>query len=134
MGLSPGTTSYFENMVIDYSSARFPLGPGAPTNASVTFGGAAATNVTVVDSTTITATTPAHLPGSVSVTVTNPDGQSGTLANGFAYTAASAANGPVLPPNANGATATADDGLMATAVLSVSRIWGAVTTAFKRAL
>ena len=42
---------------------------------SVTFGGAAATNVTVVNSTTITATTPAaSSPGAVSVVVTTPSG------------------------------------------------------------
>jgi hypothetical protein len=39
-----------------------------------------------VNSTTITATTPAHAAGAVSVTVTNSDGQSGTLASGYTYT------------------------------------------------
>ena len=38
--------------------------------ATVTFGGTAATNVVVVSSTTITATTPAHAVGAVTVTVT----------------------------------------------------------------
>ncbi len=41
---------------------------------SVTFGGTAATNVTVVNSTTITVTTPAHANGAVSVVVTTPSG------------------------------------------------------------
>jgi hypothetical protein len=59
--------------------------------ATVTLGGNAATNVSVVSSTTITATTPPQAAGTVSVTVTNTDGQSGTLTNGFTYTAASAA-------------------------------------------
>ncbi len=40
--------------------------------ATVTFGATAATNVTVVNSTTITATTPAGSAGAVTVTVTNP--------------------------------------------------------------
>ena len=52
--------------------------------ATVTFGGTAATNVTVVNSTTITATTPAYAVGAVTVTVT-VSGQSGSLANGFTY-------------------------------------------------
>ena len=52
--------------------------------ATVTFGGTAATNVTVVNSTMITATTLAHAAGAVTVTVT-VNGQSGNLANGFTY-------------------------------------------------
>ena len=40
--------------------------------ATVTFGGTAATNVVVVSSTSITATTPAGSAGAVTVTVTNP--------------------------------------------------------------
>jgi len=51
----------------------------------VTFGSAAATGVTVVNSTTITATTPAGSAGAVTVTVT-VNGQSGSLASGFTYT------------------------------------------------
>ena len=54
--------------------------------ATVTFGGTAATNVVVVSSTTITATTPAGTAGAVTVTVT-VNGQSGSLANGFTYNA-----------------------------------------------
>ena len=40
--------------------------------ATVTFGGTAATSVVVTNSTTITATTPAHAAGAVTVVVTNP--------------------------------------------------------------
>jgi len=54
--------------------------------ATVKLGGTAATGVTVVNSTTITATTAAHTAGAVNVVVTNTDAQSGTLANGFTYT------------------------------------------------
>jgi hypothetical protein len=46
-----------------------------------------ATNVAVSSSTTITATVPAHAAGAVNVVVTNSDTQSGTLTNGFTYTA-----------------------------------------------
>jgi len=52
---------------------------------SVTFGGLAATAVMISNSTTVLATTPAHSAGSVSVTVTNPNGQSTSLPSGFAY-------------------------------------------------
>ena len=52
--------------------------------ATVTFGSTAATNVVVVSSTTITATTPAGSAGAVTVTVT-VSGQSGSLTNGFTY-------------------------------------------------
>jgi hypothetical protein len=45
----------------------------------VSFGGAQATNVSVANSSAINASTPAHAPGTVNVTVTNPDGQSATL-------------------------------------------------------
>ncbi|HJQ71510.1 MAG TPA: IPT/TIG domain-containing protein [Blastocatellia bacterium] len=61
-------------------------GSGFQSGASVTFGGTAATNVTVTNAAQITANTPARSAGSVNVVVTNPDGQSGTLTNGFTYT------------------------------------------------
>jgi hypothetical protein len=53
--------------------------------ATVTFGGTAATGVTVVNATTITATTPVHAAGAVDVTVTNPDTKSGTFIDGYTY-------------------------------------------------
>ncbi|HSB75240.1 MAG TPA: IPT/TIG domain-containing protein [Terriglobales bacterium] len=53
--------------------------------ASVSLGGTAASNVVFVNSSTLTATTPAHAAGAVNVVVTNPDAQSGTLTNGFTY-------------------------------------------------
>ena len=68
--------------------------------ATVTFDVTAATGVTWVNSTTITATTPVHVAGYVDVVVTNPDAQSGTLVGGYAYgtlptvTSVSPANGP----------------------------------------
>jgi hypothetical protein len=66
---------------VTISGANFLAG------AAVTFGGTAATGVTVVNSTSITANTPVHTAegGVVSVVATNPDGQSGTLANGYTY-------------------------------------------------
>ena len=61
-------------------------GTNFATGATVTFGGTAATSVVVVNSTTITATTPAGSAGAVTVTVTNVGSQSGSLASGFTYT------------------------------------------------
>ena len=60
-------------------------GTGFLANPAVTFGGVAASNIRVVSSTTITATTPAHALGQVNVIVTNSDTQSGTLPNGYTY-------------------------------------------------
>jgi len=60
-------------------------GSGFQSGAQVSFGGNAATKVTVVSSTSITASTPPHAAGTVNVTVTNPNGQSATLVNGYTY-------------------------------------------------
>ncbi|WP_197081923.1 IPT/TIG domain-containing protein, partial [Silvibacterium bohemicum] len=60
-------------------------GTNFATGATVTIGGAAATSVVVVNSTTITATTPAGSAGASTVTVTNVGSQSGSLASGFTY-------------------------------------------------
>jgi hypothetical protein len=64
-------------------------GTGFLAGATVSLGGTAATGITVVSSTKITATAPAHAAGAVNVVVTNTDGQSGTLAGGYTYTSAS---------------------------------------------
>jgi hypothetical protein len=68
---------------------------------TVTFGGSAATNVTVVSASRITCTTPAHAAGSVNVTVTNPDGQSFTflgaaLTGSYTFISAGAGADPEL--------------------------------------
>jgi len=52
---------------------------------SVTFGGLAATSVTLSNSTTIVAVTPAHSAGAATVTVTNSNGQSASLPSGFTF-------------------------------------------------
>jgi hypothetical protein len=64
-------------------------GTGFLGGATVSVGGSAATGVTVVNSASITATTPAHAAGTVNVIVTNSDTQSGTLTQGFTYTTVS---------------------------------------------
>ena len=60
-------------------------GSNFQTGATVTFGGTPATSVVVVNSTRITAVTPAKATGTVAVAVTNPTTASGSLANGFFY-------------------------------------------------
>ncbi len=79
--VSPNSGSTLGGTAVTITGANFAAG------ATVTFGGTAATNVVVVTNTSITATTPAHAAGAVTVTVTNPGGQSGSLASGFTYIA-----------------------------------------------
>ncbi len=58
---------------------------GAVGPLTVTFGGATATAVVVVNSTELTATTPAGTAGAKNVVVKDPYNQSGALTNGFTY-------------------------------------------------
>lgn len=53
--------------------------------AVVTFGGVRAPRVSVVGTTAIFTTAPAHAAGLVDLVVSNPDGQSGRLANAYTY-------------------------------------------------
>jgi hypothetical protein len=76
--LSPSSGSVTGGTVVTITGTGFQSG------ATVTFGGSAATNVAVT-STSITATTPAHSSGAASVVITNPDGQSTTVANAFTF-------------------------------------------------
>jgi hypothetical protein len=78
--ISPNSGSSNGGTAVTITGTNFIAG------ATVTFGGTAATNVIVVSSTSITATTPAHAAGAVNVVVTDSSG-SGTLTNGFTYTA-----------------------------------------------
>jgi rhamnogalacturonyl hydrolase YesR len=75
-------------------------GTNFASGAAVTFGGTAATHVVVTNSTTITATTPAKSAGAVTVTVT-VSSQSGSLANGFTYTAPATVATPTFNPGAD---------------------------------
>lgn len=77
--VSPNRGPASGGTVVTIAGSNFKAG------ASVTFGGAVAEDVTVLSSSQITCTTPPHFPESVDVTVTNPDGQSGTLLRGFTY-------------------------------------------------
>jgi hypothetical protein len=79
VSLCPGTGTINGGTAVTIAGTAFQNG------ATVRFGGVAATNIQVLSSTTITATTPAHTAGAVDVSVTNPNGQSGTLSGGFTY-------------------------------------------------
>jgi len=63
-------------------------GSGFNSGAVVSVGGIRCTTIIVSNSSTITATTPAHALGSADVVVTNMDGQSSTLSGGFNYVTA----------------------------------------------
>ena len=63
------------------------VGSNFKAGASVTIGGAVASNVTVVSGTQITATTPAGVPAYADVRVINPGDAGGTLLGGFRYVA-----------------------------------------------
>jgi Glycosyl hydrolases family 16/IPT/TIG domain len=86
-GISPtsGTTAGGSPVTIS--------GTGFLAGATVAFGTTAATSVTVVSGTSITAMTPSHAAGAANVVVTNTDGQSGTLTNGYTYTSPSGGSG-----------------------------------------
>ena len=83
-------------------------GAGFLTGATVKLGGTAATNVTVVSSNSITATTAAHAAGAVNVLVTNTDGQNGTLTNGYTYTNPAPTVSSIAP---NSGTTSGGDGV-----------------------
>ncbi len=108
---------------------------------SVTFGGVAATDVVVVDASTVTAVAPGHVAGLVDVVLTTVGG-SATLADGFTYvaaptlTAVSPDTGPVaggttVTLTGTGLTGTTDvtfDGVPATDVVVVDDSTVTVTT------
>lgn len=68
------------------------IGSNFQPGATVSLGGTPASNVSFVSDTTLTATTPAHASGLVSIVVANPDAQNATRANAFTYLALGDAN------------------------------------------
>jgi streptogramin lyase len=79
----PAFGSYAGNNVVIVSGSGFAAG------ATVTFGGVPATSVTVVNANSLTAKPPTHGVGPVTVSVTNPNSQVGSLSNGYKYLMAS---------------------------------------------
>lgn len=95
---------------------------------AVTLGGIAATNVNVINSTTVTAVTPGHAAGLVDVNLTTPGGVA-TLSNGYTYLATA-----VGQNSGGGKIACLGGGLQnlitTTADYSVALIWGGGAGAF----
>jgi phosphatidylserine/phosphatidylglycerophosphate/cardiolipin synthase-like enzyme len=81
--VSPASGSSTGGTLVTITGTNFAAG------ATVSFGLASATNVTVVNSTTITATTPPYVAGAANVAVMNQAGDSGSLQSGFTYTSTS---------------------------------------------
>lgn len=89
--ISPNTGSIAGGTTVNIAGSKFAAG------ALVFFGAVAATGITVTSPTQIQATTPAiSAPAAVNVVVQNPDGGSGTLANGFTYTSAAPTSAPTV--------------------------------------
>ena len=99
--VSPNTGSTSGGTSVTITGTNFASG------ATVKFGSGSATNVVVVNATTITATTPAGSAGAVTVTVT-VSGQSGSLTNGFTYAVVPTVSGvsPNSGPAAGGTSVT----------------------------
>lgn len=88
--ISPNTGSSAGGVPVTITGTNFAAG------AIVSFGVATATQVVVVNSTTITAVTPPYVGGNTSVSVTNVAGDKGSLTNGFAYVTTPLPTQPVL--------------------------------------
>jgi hypothetical protein len=101
-GLNPNSGTPTGGTQVTITGSNFVTG------ATVTFDGIPATNVTFVNAAQITCTTPAHTAGAVNVSVTNPDTQNGTLANGFTY------GGPVTVTSINPGDGTTNGGTQVT--------------------
>lgn len=93
--VTPNTGPAAGGTAITITGSNFKSG------ATVTFGGAAASNVVFVSTNQLTCTTPAHIPETVDVRVTNPDAQFGVLLNGFSFVSTAA---QISLPNTGGGT------------------------------
>ena len=87
-GINPSSGSQTGGTRVTISGTNFEQG------ATVSFDFATASQVTVVNSTTITAVTPPHTATSANVIIINPDGTSGSLAGGFVYTPVAVSTSP----------------------------------------
>jgi hypothetical protein len=116
-GVSPNTGPTGGGTPVTITGTNFASG------ATVTFGGTAATGVSVVNSTTISATSPPHAVGVVNVAVTNPDFQTATLTTGFTYQVAPAPTISGVSPS-TGPTA----GSTAVTITGTNFVFGASVT------
>ncbi|MDQ6611390.1 MAG: IPT/TIG domain-containing protein, partial [Gemmatimonadota bacterium] len=92
---APGAFIYYVGSITALTPIHGPLAGGTQVliegynfvaGSTVTFGGAAATGVNIIDSSHIKATTPAHATGNVDVVVTEPGLATATKRGGFQYT------------------------------------------------
>lgn len=90
--------------------------------ANVSFGGMSASTVVFVSSNQITCITPAHIPATVDVRVTNPDDQYGLLLNGFTFFSTAT---QVSLPNTGGGT-----GNVVTVPVNAANINGMLAASF----
>ena len=98
--ISPSSGAFSGGTLITITGSGFQAG------ATVTLGGDTCTSVTVVSATQITCTSSAHAISTVDVVVTNPDRQSGTLSNSYAFTSAVAPAAGSALSSGGGVTAT----------------------------
>jgi hypothetical protein len=126
--VSPNTGTTSGGTAVTISGSNFQSG------ATVAFGARNATNVNVVNATTITATTPLGPPTqqlTVDVKVTNPDNKSATLTGGFTYVPPAPAISDVSPSTgatSGGATVTISGAGFTTAVASSVTFGGVAAT------
>jgi hypothetical protein len=78
-GIAPSSGTTAGGTFVTISGTNFATG------ATVSMGGSAATSVNVTGANSLTANTPAHSAGVVSITVANADSQSATLSNAYTY-------------------------------------------------
>ncbi len=100
-------------------------GTGFAAGATVLFGVAACTGITVVNATSITCTTPANAAGAVGVTVTNTDALTITKANAYTYNANPTVTGvvpPAGPPGGGTAVTITGTGFVATPTVTIGGV------------
>jgi hypothetical protein len=95
IGVSPSSGALEGGTSVIISGTMFQAG------ATVTFGGLAATGVTVLNASQIRATTPAHAGGAVTVTVTMPDATSVSVPSGYTYKIPAPAAPTLIAPIGN---------------------------------
>lgn len=124
--VSPASGSTVGGLLVTLTGAGFQSG------ATVTFAGTAASSVTVTPPFSLTALTPAHAAGTITVTVFNPDGTYASLPAAFSYGApapsvnsATPANGP---PGGGNAVTLAGQDFQAGATVMVGALAATVTS------
>ena len=122
-----GSANGFKSVTI--SGSNFESG------ATVTIGGTAATNVVIVNSTTITATTPTHASGASTVTVNNPAGGGSGSFNSYTFVSPSAFTDDPIIAGAGGTSVKATHVLqLRTSINNLQSIAGDTQTTWTNAV